>query len=45
MEIILSIVIGAWIGLAGLLAYVWLKKEFTPFLKDDGKPAGGHGDE
>ena len=35
MEIVLALFLGAWISLAGIFAFLWLKKEYRPYLKKD----------
>lgn len=35
MEIVLVVFLGAWISAAGILAHIWLKKEFKPYMKEN----------
>ena len=37
MEIAICIFLGAWIAIAGALAYKWLSNEYGPYLNDEGK--------
>jgi len=32
MEMVLAVFLGVWISTAGILAHIWLKKEFAPYL-------------
>jgi hypothetical protein len=45
MEIALSVFLGLWISAAGVCAYIWLKKEFKPWLKENEKASGGRTNE
>ena len=35
MEIVMAIFIGAWICAAGVFAYIWLKKEYKPYMTNE----------
>lgn len=32
MEIVLCVFLGIWISTAGVLSYIWLKREFKPYI-------------
>ena len=34
MEIVLVVFLGLWISVAGILAYMWLDKEFKPYMEN-----------
>ena len=35
MEIVLVVFLGVWLSLAGILAKVWLKKEYKPYFDEE----------
>lgn len=37
MEIWIAVFLGGWLSLASVLAYLQLRKDFRPYLKEDDK--------
>ena len=39
MEVLLAVFLGIWISAAGILAFIWLRKEYKPYLKEEKRGA------